>query len=706
MRKSSLILSTILSPIVLIGTAYADESPFDDEIIVTGQYLSIDKVNAVKTPTPLIDVPQSLTIITADDIAAQSFQSLGDITRYTPGVNISQGEGHRDAIIIRGNQTTADFFHDGLRDDVQYYRPLYNLQQVEILRGANALLFGRGGVGGIINRVTKTPDMVGEFTDLTASVDTFGAYFGAVDFNQPISDRASLRINGFYEGLNNHRDFFDGERFGINPTLSFELTPQTAFDLSYEYLDDDRVVDRGVPSVAVANGPDVPLEGFNTTFFGSPEENVTTLQAHILRAQVDHRFTDRLRGNASVQYADYDKAYRNLYASESVTVTNGTFDQVELDGYSDTTQRDNFIAQANMVGEFETGPFGHTILVGAEYASQHSDNARFDTVFAQNNDDQLFIPFSDPLTIPAFGFTAPARDRKSNVYVFSAYAQNQIDLTEQFKIVLGGRFDQFDIDVTDIAGNAQFTRTDAEITPRLGAIYKPVENISIYTSYSETFTPRSGDQFLTLDLDTASTRPQFTENLEGGVKWDVRPDLSLTAAVFSLDRQGFTSVDPQDQQQLITIDGAKVEGIELQMTGKLTDRWSVNAGYSYMTGEIEDLSATGTTVGTGGLNGNAPRQTPEHTLSLWNQYQLSNAFSFGLGATYQDSYFAREDNSVEVPDYLRFDLAAFYDVSETLRVQINVENLFDVDYFPDAHSNDNISVGEPLNARLTVQTRF
>ncbi|MGJ8560590.1 MAG: TonB-dependent receptor [Litorimonas sp.] len=705
MRKSTLILTTILSPLVLIGTAQG-QSPFDDEIIVTGQYLSIDKVNAVKTPTPIIDVPQSLTIITADDIAKQSFLSLGDITRYTPGVNISQGEGHRDAIIIRGNQTTADFFQDGLRDDVQYFRPLYNLQQVEILRGANALLFGRGGVGGIVNRVTKTPDAAGHFTDLTASLDSFGAYYGAVDLNQPISDSVGLRVNGFYEGLNNHRDFVDGERFGINPTLSFAITPQTSVDLSYEYLDDDRVVDRGVPSVAVANGPDVPLEGFDTTFFGSPDQNNTTLQAHILRAHVDHRFNETLRGNASVQYADYDKAYQNLYASESVTLTNGTFTQVELDGYSDTTQRDNFIAQANLVGEFETGSIGHTVLVGAEYASQHSDNARFDNVFAQNNDDQLFIPFTDALNIPTFGFTSPARDRKSNVYVFSAYAQNQIALTEQFKLVLGGRFDSFDIDVTDIAGNAQFTRTDEEITPRLGAIYKPVENISIYTSYSETFTPRSGDQFLTLDLNTSSTRPQFTENLEGGVKWDVRPDLSLTAAVFSLNREGFTSINPNDQQELITIDGSKVQGIELQMIGNLTDRWSINAGYSYMDGEVEDLSATGTVIGTGGLNGNDPRQTPEHTLSVWNNYQLSDAFGLGLGATYQDSYFVREDNSVEVPDYVRFDAAAFYDVSDTLRLQFNVENLFDANYFPDAHSNDNISVGEPLNVRVTVQTRF
>jgi len=705
MRTSALILTTILSPAVLIGTAQA-QSPFDDEIIVTGQYLSIDKVNAVKTPTPIIDVPQSLSIITADTIAEQSLLSISDITRYTPGVNTSQGEGHRDAIIIRGNQTTADFFQDGLRDDVQYFRPLYNLQQVEILRGANALLFGRGGVGGIINRVTKTPDMAGEFSDLTASVDTFGAYYGAVDINQPVNDTVGLRLNGFYEGLNNHRDFYDGHRFGINPTLSFNVSPRTSFDLSYEYLDDDRVVDRGVPSQNVNGGPDIPLDGFDNTFFGSPDQNNTTLQAHILRAHVDHSFTDSLRGNASLQYADYDKAYQNLYASEDVTVTNGTITQVELDGYRDTTERDNFIAQANMVGEFKTGSIGHTVLVGVEYASQHSDNARFDNVFAQNNDDQLFIPFTDPLTIPAFDFTSPARDRKSNVYVLSAYAQNQIALTEQFKLVLGARFDSFDIDVTDIAGNAQFSRKDEEITPRLGAIYKPADNVSIYTSYSETFTPRSGDQFLSLNLDTASTRPQFTENLEGGVKWDIRPDLSVTAAVFSLNREGFTSIDPNDQQQLITIDGSKVKGIELQLIGSVSDQWTINAGYSYLDGDVEDLNFTGGVVVPGTLDGNDPRQTPTHTLSIWNNYQVNDKLGLGLGATYQDSYFVREDNSVEVPDYVRFDAAAFYDVSETLRLQLNVENLFDTSYFPDAHSNDNISTGEPLNARFTVQTRF
>jgi len=218
--------------------------------------------------SPQPDIPQSLTIIDTDQIRNQAFTSIGDITRYTPGLTISQGEGHRDAIIIRGQQTTADFFQDGVRDDVQYFRPLYNVEQVEILRGSNALLFGRGGTGGIINRVTKKANTGENFTGLTASLDSFGAYSGAIDTNYNLSETAGIRLNAFYEELNNHRDFFDGRRFGFNPTAGFELNDRTSLDLSYEYLEDDRIVDRGVPSQNVNNGPDIPLEGFENTFFG------------------------------------------------------------------------------------------------------------------------------------------------------------------------------------------------------------------------------------------------------------------------------------------------------------------------------------------------------------------------------------------------------------------------------------------------------
>lgn len=679
--------------------AYVDANNISDRIIVEGRYLSLDKLNAVKTPTPVIDIPQSLSIINSEQIASQAFTNIGDITRYIPGISISQGEGHRDAIIIRGNQTTADFFIDGLRDDVQYYRPLYNLEQVEILRGANALLFGRGGGGGVINRVTKRPVFGDQFVGYVGSVDTFGAYSAAGDVNYAVGDSAAFRLNAYYSELNNHRDFFDGNTLAINPTFAFELTPDTEILLSYEYVDDDRVVDRGVPSQNVDGGPDVPLEGFDNTFFGSPDENFTTLQAHIVRAHIDHTFSDFLRGNMTIQYADYDKVYQNIYPSEEVVVTNGTFPEVELDGYRDTTDRQNLIIQGNLVGEFETGPFGHTVLFGVEYGDQETANARLDNVFEANGDDQLFIPFTDPLSIPSFSFSNLSRDRESQVQFVSVYFQDQIDITDWLKVIAGVRYDRFEIDVNDIFNVGQFSRTDEEFTPRLGAILKPMENLSAYFSYSETFLPRSGDQFLTLNLDAESTRPQFFENIEAGVKWDIRSDLSLTAAVFELDRESFTSIDPEDASQVIIIEGSETRGFELQLTGNLTDWWFVTSGYSYLDGKVQRVDGSGN-------NGNKTRQTPENMFSLWNNFQVTDKLSFGVGATYQDSFFVREDNSVEVPGFTRFDAAIFYDVSDDLRLQVNLENLTDTDYFPDAHSNDNISTGEPINARFTISGRF
>jgi catecholate siderophore receptor len=673
-----------------------------EEVRVEGKYLSIDKLDAVKTPTPILNVPQSLSILTDEQIRDQAFRNFGDVLRYTPGLSISQGEGHRDAIIIRGQQTTADFFIDGVRDDVQYYRPLYNVQQIEILRGPNALLFGRGGAGGIINRVQKTARIGERFSSLDLGLDTFGAHSFAFDSMVDAGDDLAIRLNAYYQGLENHRDFFDGESFAVNPTVTMALAPETRATFSYEYVDDDRVVDRGVPSRSVAGGPNVPLDGYQDTFFGSPDENFTTLEAHILRGRLDHRIGDGLRGNVTVQYADYDKLYQNLYASDSVEVVDGRFPEVELDGYLDTTQRENLILQANLVGEFTTGAVGHTILFGVEYGDQQTSNARADNVFAANGDDQLFIPFTDPLSIPDFAFSSPSRDRSSDVVFQSIYVQDQLDLTDSLKLLLGARYDRFDIDVFDAieqndgdATGGDFAREDDEITPRLGAIYKPAENVSLYASYSETFLPRSGDQFLTLDLNSENTRPQFFENTEIGLKWDLRADLSLTAALFSLERESYTSTDPNDQEQLLVIDGSQTDGFELQFTGRLTDRWSIATGYSYLDGEVERVDGAGD-------SGNRTGQTPEHMFSIWNSIDLGPRLRLGLGATYQDDFFVLEDNRVRVPSYTRVDAAAYYQLNASTRLQLNIENLLDEDYWPDAHSNNNITTGRPLNARLSV----
>ncbi len=666
-----------------------------DTIVVHGEYFDRQIKTATKTPTPLIDVPQSVTVVTERQIDEQAFLSIEDITRFTPGISTGQGEGHRDQVTIRGQNTTADFFIDGLRDDVQYFRPLYNVESVEVLRGANAMIFGRGGGGGVINRTTKTPRIGETFTRTTASIDSFGATYLDADINLEVAPNASFRLNGFYEHLENHRDVFEGDRFAFNSTLGLELSSRTDVVLSYEYVNDDRIVDRGVPSL---DGE--PLRGVRDVFFGDPDYNETTLEAHILRGRIDHEINQDWSANATLQYADYDKAYRNVFPVGFDEATG----EVTLDNYADTTARENLIGQANLIGEFSTGPVGHTLLIGAEFADQSTQNARDEAAFAGSNDDQVSVLFSDPLVVPAFVSTATIRDRASEVDVASVYLQDQLDIGDHVKIVGGVRYDRFDIDVSDFVqlaeGNdGEFGRVDEEISPRIGAILKPAEDVSFYASYAKSFLPRSGDQFLSLNLGSEALDPEEFENYEAGVKWNIRPDLAVTAAIFRLDRESGTTADPNNPGNAIII-GSRTEGVELQLVGAITERWHVTGGYSFL-----DAKERGRVSGDI-LANRELAQVPSHMFSIWNRFDPTDRIGLSLGITHQADQFATIGNQVTLPSFTRVDVAADYAISDRWAIQVNVENLLDEDYFPSAHNTDNITTGEPLNARLTLSSAF
>ncbi|MDJ0920957.1 MAG: TonB-dependent siderophore receptor [Henriciella sp.] len=698
------IAATVSTPVGFADSAQnvaTDATAVQETVVVVGQYLYADQVNALKTPTPIIDVPQSLSIVTADQITQQGFTSIGDIINYTPGVSMSQGEGHRDAVVFRGVRSTADFFIDGVRDDVQYYRPLYNLEQVEILRGPNALLFGRGGTGGILNRVTKKAAIGEQFTGYQAGIDTFGAYDLQVDSNFDVNDQTAVRVNAMYESLDNHRDFYDGERFGINPTAKIAFSPTTVLDLSYEYVDHERFIDRGIPTGADGE----PVEEFEDIVFGDPERNINRLEAHLLRAMLQHQFSDNLKGRFSAFYGDYDKFYQNFYASSFDPATN----IVGIDGYVDTTQRQNFNLSADLIGEFETGRIGHTIVAGVEYIDTTNDNDRFNPVWTGSNDDVEFFDVTEPLNLSngaginangeatSMTFSDLNDDTAATVEVFSAYVQDEIEVSEHLDLIVGLRFDSFDIEVDNLDPSNLETRSrlDEEVSPRLGLVYKPQENISLYASYSESFLPRSGEQFANINGDADALEPDEFTNLEAGLKWDLQPGLSLTAAVFEIE-QSSPQVADDDPETLDVID-SETTGFEIQLQGQVTDRWFVSTGYSYLDGEQVDRS---------GPTGLRPRELPENMFSLWNTYQVTDQFGLGLGVTYQDESFINNANTAVLPSYTRVDAAAFYDVSDRVRLQLNVENVTDELYFPDAHSTHQATVGAPLNARLTVSGRF
>lgn len=679
----------LVSASALAAPAFAaDETSQRDylpgNILVHGEresYTAEDGSTATKTPTPIIDVPQAVTVITADQLEDQAVTQLGDALRFVPGVSLETGEGQRDEVFIRGQETTADFYLDGLRDDAEYFRSLYNIERVEVLKGASALIFGRGAGGGAINRVSKKARINGTEVQGAANLDTFGAFALTGDVNATAAPGFAVRLNGTYEEFANHRDVYEGRFFGISPTLTADLGPQTRLYAHYTYDDDARVTDRGIPSLN-----NLPISGFDETFFGDAAFNHAETQVHIARTRLEHDFSPALSVNASLQFADYDKYYANIVPSSATATT------VTLSGYESGTERQNVIAQFNMIGTFATGEIGHTLLVGAEAGWQDTDAIRNQARFNNGADSSVTVNLAQTIAVPAFAL-APQRQSMSELETLSIYAQEQLDFGI-VQLVGGVRYDRFDLETRDLVANFNGARVDEKWSPRLGLIVKPQENLSLYASYGTSFLPQSGNQFTVLDQLDESLEPEEFENLEAGIKYAPHRDLLLTAALFRLTRSNSQSVDGNG---LTVLTGeSQVDGFEVGLAGEPMDGLSLSLGYAYLDGEITGGASSGTTL----------QQVPEHQITAWARYDVSERLGFGAGLVHLSDQFASNSNTVVLPAYTRVDLAAYLTLTDMISLQANVENLFDEDYYPSAHGNNNIAPGAPLNASIGARLRF
>lgn len=686
-------------------------------IVVTGQldgYRAVDSVSGTKTNTPLIDVPQSISVVTAQQIQDLQIRSVADLVRFLPGVSSGQGEGHRDQINLRGNNTTADFFVNGLRDDVQYFRSFYNIERIEALKGSNAMIFGRGGGGGVINRVTKVPQLDDNRYQGTVSADTFGSYYVAGDVNGTFG-KVAVRVNGFYEDLNNHRDAFGGERYAVNPTLAAEIGTSTRIDLGYEYIRDDRVVDRGIPSAfpgSVTN-PAGPLRGFRDSFFGQRGINDTDFEASVFNARLESRITDNLTFTATGLYGDYDKVYANVFAATAV-ITNPTTGARSFgaEAYIDPTTRKNYIGQANLEWRVSTGPIDHVILIGTEYTRQDSTNGRVNgfpnpaVIGTAASRRATGIPLTKSPVLPTFFFIPGRlgndnRNFTSDLDQVSVYAQDQISIGEKIDVIAGLRYDRFDNTITNLfnaSGPLAVTRVDDLWSPRAGLVFKPVPAASLYVSYSRSFLPQSGDQFLSFNATGATLKPEQFDNYEVGAKWDILPKLTLTTAVFRLDRENTRAPGPV-AGQIVQTGAQRSSGFELSLVGNIIPKLTTSFGYAYTNAKI-----TATT--TAAPNGRRVGQVPRNQLSLFNRYEVTDKLGIGATLYYQSSQFATISGATRLPSYTRIDGAIFYKLTDKIEAQVNIENLTDKTYFPNAHNDNNITTGAPINARFTLVAKF
>ena len=675
-------------------------------------------MSATKTDTPLRDVPQSVSVVTDKQIKDQGFQSIGDVTRYVPGIQIHQGEGNRDQISIRGQvASTADFFVNGVRDDAQVFRDLYNADRVEVLKGASALIFGRGGAGGIVNRVTKQAD----FATIREATVEYGAYDhkrATADVGQALNPFATFRVTAMREDSGSFRDQVSLDRWAVNPTFAFKPADNTKVVVGYEHAQDGRTSDRGIPSYRPPGSRyGLPSPTERSTFFGNPNGGFVHAKVDSLFATVEHKTDFGLTIRNHTSWANYDKMYQNIYAGGPLDLTTGL---VPIVAYNNINNRENLFNQTDVTYKFDAGWTKHTLLAGIEFGQQKSYNFRNSGTFDAGAGDCVafgvgnslprgtcFAQFANPtITSPNVSFVTPTVKNHVEVDVRSVYVQDQIQLTRYLELVAGVRNESFNLKYANLlpstpAAPASLAHSDNLISPRVGLILKPTETLSLYGSTSVSYLPASGDQFSSVATATVNLDPEKYTNYEVGAKWDVTKALAFTAALYKTDRENVRFANPDGT--FIQTGQSRVRGGELAMTGYISRDWQISVGYSRNFGEL--TSATSPTLVAGTPLPNLPRDT----FSLWNRYQFLPDWGAGIGIVHHTPMFAALQpvtNLVRLPAFTTVDAALYWKIMPNLNAQLNVTNIFNAKYIQSADSNDNLTPGAPTSVTLSITSRF
>jgi catecholate siderophore receptor len=681
-----LLAGTGLSLRTLAGGAYAlDIQIAPEHVEVTGRiipYRVDDSATATRTSTLLRDIPQTLTVVPRQLLIDQNAQSVADAVRNVPGVSIAQGEGNRDQVVLRGISTASDFFVNGVRDDQERFRDLYNVQSIEVLQGPAAVLFGRGGAGGVVNLVTKAP-VRGAPSDVSFELGSEDRKRGTAQIELPLGPTSAFRVSAMGEDSGGFRSGYFLHRYGINPTVRVDLGGATTLTFGFEHLSDRRLADRGIPSQGGR-----PVDVGPEQFFGSTTQNEARSGVNSAFATFEHRFGNGMRLRNSALVGQYDKFYQNVYPGSAVSAA-GTF---SLSGYNHQIDRTNTFHQTDLTYDVRIGGMTHTLLFGVELGHQFQDEWRHTASAIPD------VPLSASVRDANFTGAPIAIDRGASSDIFAAYLQDQVTLTPRWKAVVGARTDRFSVIVDDhLPGAPDLTRTDVPTSPRAGLIFQPNDRASIYTSYSYTFLP-SG-QTLGLAVNTAQLEPENAKNYEAGAKLDlIDHRLSVSAAVFRLDRNNVKNTDPNNPGLLVLTGRQRTDGLSVSAAGNLAPRWTLYGGYAHLDARItEDIAAAPA--------GRAVGLVPRSQLTLWSTYDISKRWGAGGGLLNHTRMFTAFSNAVELPGFTRVDAVVYYRL-KGYRVAVNAENLLNTRYYPTANGDNNISPGAPRNVHVTLSAAF
>lgn len=689
-----------------------------------------------KFTAPLLDTPRTVQVVPKQVIQDQSASTLQDVLRNSPGITFGAGEGGRaggDLPIIRGQNSAGSIFIDGVRDTSNQVRDTFNLEQVEIIKGPDSVYSGRGGAGGSINLISKTPKTQ-DFTEATAQIGTDSNYRATIDSNWRLDEKAAFRLNlmgnkGDVPGRDSAVDF---SRWGVAPSLMLGVGTPTRITLSYYHYQDDSMPDYAIPYDPKSGQPVTETMGVSRkSFYGLKGRDFMSTRDDVATVRFEHDFSDTLRVSNVMRYgrSTLDFAATNPDDSKG-NVPNGLVYRALKANYYDTKAFSNV---TDMTGEFNTGSLKHTFDLGFEYSNTKQDKDNYTQTIAKGSMackvgasdlsnpalcTSLWDP--DPGTYYPGHLSRNNNPARYNTDTVAFYGFDTIKFNEQWQASLGARWDSY----RTSGSNIQPGRNDPIKTPysvsredklfnyQVGLAYKPQPNGTIYATFGTSSTPSSVTASSSvsdaLAFSSQNLAPEKSRTVELGTKWQVFDDrLTLSGALFQDIRKNMNIAVSADE--VAQVGEVKVRGLELGFSGSITPKWNVFGGYTFMDSEM-----TKGAYNSGAVGQDLPN-TPRNAFSLWTTYKVLPKLTVGGGAYYVDKVYGNSDATKNadgtpkarwVPSYWRFDAMAAYEFNDHMSAQLNVLNIFDETYYTKAYAAHYAALGTGRAALLSLRVRY
>ncbi len=685
--------------------------------------------SATRTETPLRDIPQFINSIPEQVIRQKGATNLQDVLRTVPGISYAAPEGgtqNNQVVYLRGFPLNADTYIDGMRDLGEYNRDLFATETVEVLKGPSALLFGRGGSGGVLNQISKTADLLPR-KEVGFQFGSFDQKRLTGDLNVKIGDNSAIRLVAMAEESGSFRYPQDVDKRGFAPSLRLGIGTGTEFSLSYYYLKTNDVTDYGQPTLTSnVTGGDAKMPPISPRkYYGFANHDFSEHETHIATARIDHRINQTLSIHNTLRVAKFKRNMEATIATLNNTDANGApvtpATPLELlmvnrrhdTGRNRNTDDDTIFNQTDLTWKFGTGGVRHTMVTGMELGRERIDRSRYaldaDPSTPGNQAPSALTPFLDPDPNTRLSYTRnPDTRALGEAKTLAFYVQDQLELSEQWKALVGLRWERYKADVrtrsdaTDATTAGPFERKDNMVSGRVGLIWQPTQRQSYYVSVANSYNPSGelgvyGGTSTSLNADTLDLDPEENRNYEIGAHWDITPGMQLRTALFRTEKKN-QCIENSITEVLELAGKRRVQGVELELAGHITSNWEVLAGVAFNDGKIVRANVN---------EGNTPLGVADAQGSVWTTYRLGGGWEVGGGVVANSGFNLTDTNNGEVPGYAVVDLTAAY-VQRKYEVRLNVFNVFDKTYYLGGYNNspNRVLPGMPRAATVTLRYNF